>query len=141
MIAVDTNILVYANREDSPWHDKAKQKLTEISLSLWCIPWPCIHELVAIITHPRIFNPPTPTEMALQTVDGLMSSSTLRLLSEINGYWQVLREVVQLSHVVGPRIHDARIAALCLQHGVKTIWTADRDFSRFGGLKAVNPLT
>ena len=65
---------------------------------------------------------------------------TLMLLGEGPGYWDVLRRVVKRSRIVGPRVHDARIDALCLHHGVREIWTADRDFRRFDGLAATNPL-
>ena len=69
-----------------------------------------------------------------------MTAPTVELLAEQSGYWDVLHELLQSSRVTGPRVHDARIAALCLFHGVDEVWTADRDFSRFGGLKLRNPL-
>jgi predicted nucleic acid-binding protein len=73
-------------------------------------------------------------------VDAWLESSTLALLSESEHHWREMRAIVSAGHVTGPRIHDARIAAICLQHGVREIWTADRDFSRFVNLKTVNPL-
>lgn len=139
MIAVDTNILVYAHRSDSPWHQIALTRLGEVAEGAWAIPWPCIHEFVAIVSHPKIFDPPTPQADAIQTVTLWMEAPTLTLLSEIDGYWTVLAEILTTSHVVGPRVHDARIAALCVHHGVREIWSADRDFGRFS-LKATNPL-
>jgi len=140
MIAVDTNILIYAHRADSPWHDAARQRLGEVAEGLWAIPWPCIHEFVAIATHPRIFDPPSPAAEAVATVDGWLAAPTLRLLAEAEGYWKLLAELLGASRVTGPRVHDARIAALCRQHGVTELWTADRDFSRFSGLRTRNPL-
>jgi hypothetical protein len=62
------------------------------------------------------------------------------VLSETAGYWQVLARIVERAKITGPRIHDARVAALCIHHGVRELLTADRDFSRFGELKARNPL-
>ena len=62
------------------------------------------------------------------------------LLSESEQYWVVLRELLSTSQVAGARIHDARIAALCIQHQVSELWSADRDFSRFPKLRVVNPL-
>lgn len=58
MIAVETNMLVYTHREDSPWHDAALAKITALAeaKSPWAISWPCI---LAIVTHPRIYSPPT----------------------------------------------------------------------------------
>ena len=67
MIAVDTNILVYAHREDSEWHAAAYAKLARLAEGGggWAIPWPCVHEFLAIVTHPRIFSPPTPLPAAI----------------------------------------------------------------------------
>ena len=88
MIAVDTNILVYAHREDSQWHQLADRCLTQLAESRapWAIPWPCIHEFVAIATHPRIYNPPTPLVDAIEQVKCWLEAPTLVLLSESLGY-------------------------------------------------------
>jgi len=143
MIAVDTNILVYAHREDAPFHAAAARRLTELAegRSSWAIPWPCLHEFFAIITHPRIYDPPTPLDLALGTIDAWVQVPTLSLLAEADDYWSQLRSLISAGKVVGPRVHDARIAALCRQHGVRELWSADRDFSRFSDLNVVNPLT
>lgn len=142
MIAVDTNLLVYAHRADSEWHDRAGECIRELAegRATWSIPWPCIHEFLAIATHPRIWDPPTPAAAALDQVDAWMESPTLVLIAEGAEHWNVLREQVTAGRIAGPRVHDARIAALCLAHGVRELWTADRDFSRFPALAAVNPL-
>lgn len=142
MIAVDTNILVYAHREDSPFHAAAVRRLTELAegSAAWAIPWPCIHEFLAIVTHPRIYNPATPAPAAIAQVDAWLESPTLVLLSESDRHWPDLRELVVKGQVSGGRIHDARVAALCRQHGIRELWSADRDFSRFAGLTLVNPL-
>jgi toxin-antitoxin system PIN domain toxin len=141
VIAIDTNILVHAHRADSPWHPAASSALTEAARVPWAIPWPCIHEFLAIATHPRIFDPPTPGPEALEAVRRWLSTPTLVMMSEDDAYWEILAEVLRKSGVAGPRIHDARIAALCLQNGIDELWTADRDFSRFTGLRTRNPLT
>ena len=142
MIAVDTNILVYAHREDSPWHDVAYAALDELAAgrALWAIPWPCIHEFLAIATHPKIFSPPTPLPAAIDQVGAWMEAPGLTLLAETEGYWPLLHRVILAGRVGGGQVHDARIAALCQLHGVRELWTADRDFSRFPGLKIRNPL-
>lgn len=142
MIGVDTNILVYAHREDSPWHDAAYRCLGNLAegRAPWAIPWTCIHEFLAIVTHPRIYDPPTPLKLALEQVDAWLESPSLVLLSEGEGYWKELRFILETGKVSGAQVHDARIACLCHFHGVSELWTADRDFSRFGGLNARNPL-
>ena len=142
MIALDTNVLVYALREESPWHDSAALRLRELAegRTTWAIPAPCLHELLAVATHPRIFSPPTPLGLAIEFTEALLESPTLLVLSEGDGYWPVLHGLVRSSNVAGPRIHDARIAALCLHHQVAELWSADRDFGRFPQLKTRNPL-
>ncbi len=142
MIAVDTQILVYAHREDSPWHSAAYGLVTTLAedSAPWAIPWPCLHEFLAIVTHPRIYAPPTPLARALDQVGAWLSSPSLTVLAEGGGYWPVLQKEAVLGRAVGPRIHDARIAALCRHHGVAELLTADRDFSRFPALTVRNPL-
>lgn len=142
MIAVDTNILVYAHREDSPFHKPAATRVTELAegAATWAIPWPCLHEFLAIVTHARIFTPPSTLEQACEQVEAWLASPSLTLLAESTTHWTTLKSLLTAGRIVGPRVHDGRIAALCRQHGVRELWTADRDFSRFPGLAVVNPL-
>ena len=142
MIALDTNVLVYAHREDSQWHDAAAARIKELAerRAPWAIPWPCIHEFLAIVTHPRVFSPPSPREAALDQVDAWLEAPSVVLLAETDEYWPGLRGALVEGRIAGPLIHDARVAALCRVHGVRELWTADRDFSRFPWLVARNPL-
>ena len=142
MIAVDTNILVYAHREDAAFHDAAVQCLVGLAegRAAWAIPWPCIHEFLAIVTHPRIYDPPTPMGFALDQVAAWLESPSLTLLAESERHWPNLKSLLDSGRITGGKVHDARVAALCLQHGVRELWSADRDFSRFSELKSVNPL-
>jgi toxin-antitoxin system PIN domain toxin len=142
LIALDTNLLIYAHREESPWHEAAFDVVRDLAegRSPWAIPWPCLHEFLAIATHPRIYDPPTPIGAALAQVEAWLGSSSLVLLTEGPGFWPALRHLVADSRVRGPQLHDARIAALCLHHGVRELWTADRDFGRFPSLPVRNPL-
>lgn len=142
MIAVDTNLLVYAHRSDSPWHERADERVAELAEGPggWAIPWPCVHEFLAIVTHPRIYSPPTPLLQALDQVAAWLESPTLVVLSEGEGYWERLRGLLADGRIAGPQVHDARVAALCLHHGVRELWSADRDFSRFPELSTRNPL-
>jgi toxin-antitoxin system PIN domain toxin len=142
MIALDSNILVYAHRADSRWHNRAKERIRELAegSAPWLIPWPCIHEFLAIVTHPKIYNPPTPLLLALDQVDLWLQSPSLVLTGESLAYWPVFREMAAKSRIEGPLVHDARLAAICMEQGVEELWTADRDFSRFPKLKVRNPL-
>jgi len=142
VIAVDTNLLVYAHREDSPWHAVAWKHVSGLAESgaPWAIPWPCVHEFLAVVTHPRIYRPPTPLARALEDVESWRESPSLHLIGEVAGYWEVLKSLLTAGRVAGARAHDARIVAICRQHGVTELWSADRDLTRFAGLKVVNPL-
>ena len=142
MIAVDTNILVYAHRNDSPFHVPAAGRMTELAegSATWSIPWPCVHEFLAIVTHPRIYAPPSTLPQAINQMDAWLESPTVVLLAEPEAHWPALRAVLAHGQIVGPRVHDARIVTICQQHGVRVLWSADRDFNRFSGISIVNPL-
>lgn len=142
MIAVDTNLLVYAHRADMPQHSAAMavvRSLAENSAP-WAIAWPSVHEFFATVTNAR-FRPPSTPKLAWAAIRSFAASPSLRLIGEGVNHLQLLARFVERGEVRGGMIHDARIAAICLSHGVNELWTADRDFSRFPELKTHNPLT
>jgi len=141
-MAVDTNLLVYAHRKDSTWHDAAPRCVEDLAegQTTWAIPRPAIHEFLPIANHPLVFKHPTPVSKAMDRVSAWLDSPSLALLSESGDYWAQFSRGVTSCRVRGPQIHDARIAALYLHHGVECLWTADRDFGRFPDLKTRNPL-
>jgi toxin-antitoxin system PIN domain toxin len=143
MVAVDTNILVYAHREEYKDIHSACVALMRPLIEgrePWAIPYPCAHEFISVVTHPRVFDKPTPIVKALEVLADLANCAGFQWLSESPGYFEMLRKVAEPVKVQGGRIHDARIAALCLHHGVSELWTADRDFSMFPRLRTRNPL-
>ena len=142
MIAVDTNLLVYAHRRDSDWHPVALALLTELANGnrQWGIPWPCLHEFIAITTHPAIYVPPTPLASALDAMQTWLASPGCSPVGEGPDYFETLRRLAMTGRVQGPMLHDARVAAICVDNGVTELWTADRDFSRYKDLRTVNPL-
>lgn len=141
MIALDTNILVYAHREDTPQHECASAALHGLvaSGSPFAVPWPVVHEFLAVVTHPRIYAPPSPTSAATAAMGALARLPQAHLLAESADHLAVLERLMRPG-VVGPKVHDARIAAICLAQGVRELWSADRDFGWFPELKVVNPL-
>ena len=142
MIALDTNILVYAHRPESEWHSSAFpliRSLTEGS-ELWAIPWPCVHEFFSVVTHPRIYAPPTPAERTFAQLREWLKAPSARLIGESGDHLAVLEKIVLAGKISGPAVHDARIAAICISHGVRELWSVDRGFSRMAGLKVRNPL-
>ncbi len=142
MIAIDTNLLVYAHRKDSQWHAAAEPLVRSLAegTAPWAIPWPCLHEFLAVVTHPRIYAPPTPQPAAIAQVNAWLASPTNVMLTEGPGYWETLTVTLRASKVTGAQVHHARVAALCLHHRVSELWSADRDFSRFAALTTRNPL-
>jgi toxin-antitoxin system PIN domain toxin len=142
VIAVDTNVLVYAHRADSPFHERASAALARLAegLSPWALPWPCLTEFYAVVTNRRFFTDPTPPTVAVEQVEAWLSSPSVRVLAAVPRTWTTLAGLLASSKVAGGAVHDAHVAALCLDHGIKELWTADRDFSRFPALTSRNPL-
>jgi toxin-antitoxin system PIN domain toxin len=142
MIAFDTNLLVYAHRSDSPFHGPAVAALRPVieGTSPWGIPWPCVHEFIGVVTSGKIYRRPSSLTDALGFLDTLFHAPQVHLFAEGHGYFDKLRDLALAARLSGPRIHAARIAALCLHHGVRELWAADRDFSAFPKLKTRNPL-
>jgi toxin-antitoxin system PIN domain toxin len=135
VIAVDANILVYAHKQNAPYHDQAKAELADLvsSADTWAISWPCIHEFLAVVTNSRVFSPASTPAQAIAQVEAWVAAPNLRLLSESRTHLARLTSLV-MPRLVGGAVHDAKIAAICLDHGVRALLTMDRDFSRFPGL-------
>lgn len=141
MIAIDTNILVYARREETPFHRQAYKILNDLASgeSPWALPWPCVYEFLRIVTHPRVFDPPTPLEDVVEDLESLFQSPSLILIGEGIAHSAHLSRAIRAGYASGNLVHDAHIAALAIEHGVHEFWTIDRDFNRFAGLRIRNP--
>lgn len=139
MIAVDTNVLIFADREESPLHDVALRILRRLAEGheAWAVPLFCVGEFLRVVTHDRVFDPPTPMTDAISAVDALLGSPSSRLLVPGDRYLPLLRGVIKESGVRGNLVFDAQIAAVCLEHGATTLLTEDRDFTRFPGLNVL----
>ena len=142
MIALDTNLLVYAHRTDSPFHERARSVLESLAAAPqpWAIPWPCVHEFIAVVTHPRIYKNVTPTATVFAQLRALQALTNLAFIAEADEHLVHLEALALAAKAQGGAIHDARIASICLSHGVAELWSADRDFSRFPTLAVRNPL-
>lgn len=141
MIAIDTNILVFAARPEPVFHRQALELITQLAEGSdpWAIPWPCAYEFLRIVTHPRVFSRPSLPEEAVETLQLLQESPSLTMIGAGPGHFGILEAAMRNSGVTGNLVHDAHIAALCLEHGVSMLFTLDRDFSRFPGLKYRSP--
>ena len=137
--AIDTNVLVYAYREEMSRHNDARsliQRLAEGD-NPWAIPVFCISEFLRVVTHRRIFQPPTPLEDAVIAIEHLLQSQSVRLLLPGDRYWSIFSSLLRSGRVSGNVIFDAQIVALCLEHGVQTVISEDRDLRGFKGIEAV----
>jgi toxin-antitoxin system PIN domain toxin len=141
VLAVDTNVLVFAEITSSRHHARALDLLQDLAEGArpQAIPRPCVYEFLRVVTHPRVFHPPVPLDRALPDLDRILGSPSLGLLSETPRHAEIMGRVFEEGGVAGNLIHDAHIAALCLQHGVSELLTGDRDFKRFPGLRVVDP--
>ena len=141
MKAVDSNVLIYARRVERPQHAIAEVVLRSLATGAeqWVLPWPCVYEFLRVVTHPRVFRPPTPLSEAWGAVELLLNSPSVVPIAEGARHREVLRDLLHAVPLTGNVLHDAHIAALLIEHGVDEIITADEDFRRFPGLKVTNP--
>ncbi|MCI0587127.1 MAG: PIN domain-containing protein [Planctomycetes bacterium] len=139
--AVDTNILVYARREESAHHREALSLLRGLAEGPvpWAIPWPCVYEFLRIVTHPRIFHPPTTLGRALEDLRDLGRSPTLRLLGPTERHVEFRDRVLLEGRASGNLVHDGHIVALALEHGFDEILSTDEDLRRFPSVRVRNP--
>ncbi len=137
MIAVDTNVLVYAHRAETAVHAVATQRLVELAegTGLWGLPVFCAGEFIRVVTHRRVFNPPSTLDEAIAFLERIVAAPGCRILRPESGFFELLTAIVRKADARGNLAFDAQIAALCRQHGVSTLLTNDRDFARFEGLR------
>lgn len=140
-LSVDVNVLLYASTERSPRHDQARQCLEtcRTGADLFCLAWPTVMAYLRMVTHPAIVSPPLPPRAAEANVEMLVRLPNVRLLAEQDGFWDLYRESTRDMVVRGKLVPDAHLAVLLRQHGVRTLYTNDRDFLKFDFLDVRNP--
>jgi uncharacterized protein len=134
MIAIDTNVLVYAHREETAMHEAARAALRELveGDDPWGLPVFCAGEFIRVVTHARIFKPASGLDVALDFLGHLLASPSARLLLPGPVYPELLAEACRAGRATGNLAFDAQVVAVCREHGVAEILTEDRDFARFG---------
>lgn len=142
MIAVDTQLLVYAHRAESAWHAQARDRIAELANTgrRWAIPMHCLVEFYANVTNARLYAPASTPRQAIAQTQAWLEAPTVAILSENAQTWSVACNLLLAAKITGSHAYDARIAAVCIQHGVTELWTSDRDFLRFPALRVRNPM-
>ncbi len=143
MFVVDTNILVYAADEDSPFYDRCRALLDEWrhQVTPWCLTWGIFYEFLRVSTHSRVFRSPWTAADAWRFVEAVLASPGLGILTPTERHAAVASEVIQeIPHLSGNLMHDAHTAVLMREHGIKTIYTRDTDFHRFPFLEPIDPV-
>lgn len=133
---MDSNVLVKAHREEASRHDAAEEALRELAegAAAWSVPVFVLGEFLRVVTHPRVFGPPSSIAEALAFLDSVLDSPSARLLTPGPRYRETFTRVVEDAGATGNLVFDAQIAAVCLEQGATTILSDDRDFRRFTGL-------
>lgn len=139
---IDVNILLYASDQTSPLHDKATGFVEHCieGREVFCLAWTTLMSYVRMATHPSIFRRPLTHDEATRNIEALIATPHCRVISEEDGFWDVYREVTRDVPTRGNLVPDAHLAALLRQHGVKTLYTHDKDFRKFAFLQARDPL-
>lgn len=141
MIGIDTNVLVYARREEFAEHRRGKSLLTKLAEGdrLWALCWPVVYEFLRVVTHHKVFDPPTSLADALNGIKALLDSPSLVMLGEGATHFTQLQRIALSASTRGNLMHDAHIATIYIEHGVEMVLTTDKDFARFSLLTCVNP--
>lgn len=143
MFVVDTNVLVYAADEDSPYHQPCRKHLDtwRRQPDAWCVTWAILYEFLRVTTHPRVMRHPWTARDAWRFVEALLASPGLEVLVPTERHAAVAARVLdEIPHVAGNLVHDAHTAVLMREHGIRRIVTRDTDFHRFPFLDPIDPL-
>jgi toxin-antitoxin system PIN domain toxin len=140
--AVDVNILLYASDSACKYYERAKPFLEECMQKeeLFCLGWPTVMGYLRISTHPSIFAQPLTPDEAMANIGMFLSLPHIRFLSEEEGFWDIYRELTAEVPTRGNLVPDAHLAAILRQHGVKKLYSHDRDFLKFAFLDVHDPI-
>lgn len=143
MFVVDTNILLYAADTDSAGHATCREFVLEWrrQSSPWYLTWGIAYEFLRVATHPNVFRKPFAPSDAWHFLQAVLASPTVGMLTETQRHGDVLTQLLEeVPAISGNLVFDAHTAALMREHGIRTIYTHDADFTRFPGLEVIDPL-
>ena len=139
---VDVNVLLYASDQESPFHDAAVAFLRARAEDpdIFCLTWPVIMGYLRLVTNPRLFARPLAPRAAVDNIAGLLGLPRCRVVSEPEHFLDVYRDIAVEITARGNLVPDAHVAALAKAHGIRTIYSHDRDFRKFPFLRVVDPV-
>ena len=137
----DVNILLYASDNTSPYFKRANSFIESCMTQqeVFCLGWPTVMSYLRIATHPAVFSHPLSPEEAMANIETLLNLPHARFLSEEERFWDAYRATTAEAPTRGNLVPDAHLAALLRHHGVKILYTNDRDFLKFSFLDVRNP--
>lgn len=140
---VDTNVLVYATHTGSPFHDRARALVEHLFAgpALAYLFWPAVVGYVRVVTHPSILATPLSADEAMTNVEALLARPHIRVAGEGGNFWPAFERVAWDVKPRGNLVMDAHLVALMQEHGVSTIWSHDRDFRKFHGIRVKDPFS
>jgi len=140
--AVDANILLYASDSSGPHHKQARSFLESCMSGeeTFYLGWPTLMGYLRMATHPAIFERPLSPSEAMRNVDALLGLPHVRALFEQEGFWEIYRGIAKTIPARGNMVPDIHLAALLRHHGIKRLYTHDRDFRKFDFLRVVDPI-
>lgn len=137
---VDANVLVYASNRADPLNERAEALVRRLAAGpeLVYLFWPTLLGYLRMVTHPAVLPDPLAPGDAMRNVEALLDRPHVRSPGELDGFWPLFRAAAG-TQARGNDVPDAHVAALMRQHGVRLIYTRDRDFRRFDGIEARDP--
>jgi uncharacterized protein len=141
--SLDVNLLLFASDRSSARHEAASQFLEACAAGpeLLYLAWPTLMSYLRIATHPRIFSSPLPPNEALGNISALLALPHVRAVSELDGFADAYTHVTGDLVVRGNLVPDAHLSAILFQHGIRTLYSSDRDFRKFASLDVRDPFT
>jgi toxin-antitoxin system PIN domain toxin len=141
--SLDVNVLLYASDQSSERHLRARRFVEACAAGpeILCLAWPTLMSYLRIATHPRIFSSPLPPDEALGNVSTLIGLPHARAVSELEGFVDAYKHVTGDMPVRGNLVPDAHVATILFQHGVRTLYSNDRDFRKFPSLELRDPFS
>ncbi len=137
------NLLLYASNRSSDRHERARRFVETCAAGpeILCLTWPTLMSYLRIATHPRIFAAPLSPDEALGNIAALVALPHVRVISELDGFLDAYRRVAGDMSVRGNLVPDCHVATILFQHGVRTLYTNDRDFRKFESLDVRDPFS